>query len=126
VISYEHYRILHELGVIVLFSSLGGAAVLALSGAAGPGTTTRRMLSGLHLLALLLVLVAGFGLASRLDLVAGGLPPWIWGKLAIWLVAAGLPSLLYRKPGSARGVLLLGVPFLAAAAAWLAVFKPGN
>ena len=125
-ISYEHYRILHLVAVIVLFSALGGASVLAMTGGATERTATRRVISGLHGLALLIVLVAGFGLAARLDLATGGLPPWIWAKLGLWAIAGGLLALLYRKPASGRVVLLVVLPLLAAAAAWLAVFKPGN
>jgi len=53
-------------------------------------------------------------------------PGWVIGKLLIWLLAGILLTVPRQKPALARPILLFGLPFLAAAAAWLAVYKPGN
>jgi hypothetical protein len=37
-----------------------------------------------------------------------------------------LLTLPYRRPALARPLLLVGLPLLGAAAAWLAVYKPGG
>jgi hypothetical protein len=63
---------------------------------------------------------------ARLDLLRGGVPGWVIGKLVIWLLAGILLTVPRRRPALARPILLVGLPILAAAAAWLAVYKPGN
>jgi hypothetical protein len=61
---------------------------------------------------------------AELDVVHDGLfPGWIWGKLVIWLLAAGLLTLPYRHPALARPLLFF-LPVLGIAAASLAIFKP--
>jgi hypothetical protein len=126
VISYELYKVIHLVGVIVLFSVLGGAMVHAINGGTASTNAARRIITVLHGIGLILVLGAGFGLLARLDLMNGGVPLWVVGKLIIWLVAGLLLTVPRRKPALARPILLAGLPFLAAAAAWLAVYKPGN
>lgn len=125
-ISYELYKVAHLVGVIVLFSVLGGAMVHAINGGTASTNAARRLITVLHGIGLIVVLVAGFGLVARLDLMNGGIPLWVGGKLLIWLVAGLLLTVPRRKPRLARPILLVGIPFLAAAAAWLAVYKPGN
>ena len=125
-ISYELYKVIHLVGVIVLFSVLGGAMVHAMNGGTASTNAARRIITVLHGIGLILVLVAGFGLLARLDLMNGGVPLWVVGKLIIWLVAGLLLTVPRRNPALARPILLAGLPFLAAAAAWLAVYKPGN
>jgi hypothetical protein len=126
VISYELYKVIHLVGVLMLFSALGGAALLVMHGGAAPGTPARRATALMHGAGLLLALIAGFGLVARLDLFTGGMPPWVAGKLVVWLLAGVALTLPRRKPELARPLLLFGLPLLAAAAAWLAVYKPGN
>jgi hypothetical protein len=124
-ISYEVYKVLHLLGVVCVFAALGGVAVHAANGGQRQGNTLRRVVSALHGLGLLVILIAGFGLLARLELVAGGLPMWVYGKLALWLVAGALLVIPYRRPAAARGTLMFGLPLLGAIAAWLAIYKPG-
>jgi hypothetical protein len=124
-ISYEAYKVLHLLGVVCVIAALGGVAVHAGNGGQRQGNALRRVISALHGLGLLVILVAGFGLLARLDLVSGGLPMWVYGKLALWLVAGALLAIPYRRPAAARGTLMIGLPLLGAIAAWLAVYKPG-
>jgi hypothetical protein len=125
-ISYEAYKVMHLVSVLVLFAVLGGVSVHAMNGGTRSGNTARRSVSALHGVALLVAIVAGFGLVARLDLVTGGIPTWVWGKLVIWVVVGLLLTVPYRSPALARLVLLVMLPLLAIAAAWLAVFKPGN
>jgi hypothetical protein len=124
-ISYEAYKVLHLLGVVCVFAALGGVAVHAGNGGQRQGNALRRVISGLHGLGLLVIIVAGFGLLARLELVSAGLPMWAYGKLALWLVAGALLAIPYRRPAAARGTLMIGLPLLGAIAAWLAVYKPG-
>jgi hypothetical protein len=125
-ISYELFKVAHLVGVIVLFTTLGGAMVHAINGGTASSNAARRLITIMHGAGLVVVIVAGFGLLTRLDLMTGGMPPWVAGKLVIWLLAGLMLTVPRRKPSLARPMLLVGLPFLAAAAAWLAVYKPGN
>jgi hypothetical protein len=125
-ISYELYKVIHLVGVLVLFSVLGGAMVHAINGGTPASNAARRSITLLHGTGLLVILIAGFGLVARLDLLRGGVPGWVIGKLVIWLLAGILLTVPRRRPALARPILLVGLPILAAAAAWLAVYKPGN
>jgi hypothetical protein len=125
-ISYELYKVIHLVAVLVLFSVLGGAMVHAINGGTPATNAARRSITILHGTGLLIILIAGFGLVARLDLLSGGVPGWVIGKLVIWLLAGILLTVPRQKPALARPILLAGLPLLAAAAAWLAVYKPGN
>jgi hypothetical protein len=125
-ISYEAYKVVHLVAVLTLFAVLGGVVMHAVNGGTRAGNLARRATAGLHGTALLVAIISGFGLATRLDLLSGGLPLWIWGKLVLWMLAGALLVLPYRRPALGRPILLFGFPLLAAAAAWLAVYKPGN
>lgn len=124
-ISYEAYKVIHLLAVLMLFAGLGGAMLLAMNGGE-PSPAARRAVSILHSAGLLIILVAGLGLVARLDLMSGGIPPWVFGKLGVWLLAGLVLTIPRRRPAWARPMLWFGLPFLAVAAAWLAVYKPGN
>ncbi len=123
--SYEFYKVLHVVAALLLFAAVGGVAVHALNGGTRESNAARRILATLHGLAMLVLIVAGFGLVARLDLMSGGLSPWVYGKLALWLLAGALLTLPYRRPALARPVLAAGLPLIALLAAWLAVYKPG-
>ena len=124
-ISFEAYKVLHLIGVVAVFAALGGVAVHAGNGGSRPENTLRRVISALHGLGLIVILIAGFGMIARLDLFRGGLPAWVYGKLAVWLAAGALLAIPYRRPAAARGILMIGLPLLGAIAAWLAIYKPG-
>ena len=63
------------------------------------------------------------GMLARLKIVQGGLPPWIYAKLAIWAVMAAMGTLMYRQPVLARW-MLVALPLLGMLASWVAVTKP--
>ena len=116
--SYEFYRVLHIVGIVLLFVSLGALAAIG-------GNTKerlRRFAAIIHGVAVAVILIAGFGLLARLQMF-GGFPPWIWIKLGIWLTLAMAVLPLRRKPEFAPW-LFLAFPLLGGIAAWLAVYKP--
>ena len=126
-ISYQAYKFFHLFGGFLMVVSLGAicALTIAAGGEAANATWTRaRKLAGaLHGVALLIILVAGFGVLARLDL--GGIPVWVWVKLGIWLVLGAAPALVRRQPATATPVLI-AVPCLAALAAAMAIFQIGS
>lgn len=122
--SYLSYKILHLVGIFFVFAALGGLTLRARS---QPETARTRKLAGItHGIALLLVLVSGFGLLARLNVTHAWIfPPWIWGKILVWLLLGVATALVKRKAGW-RGVLWFAWPLLGALAAWLALYKPGG
>lgn len=123
-ISYEAYKVLHLLAVMLLFLSFGGLALHVAAGGTRESNPNRKLVAALHGTAAFLVLLGGFGLLARLGIMGGGFPGWVWIKLAIWLVLAFAVVLPYRRPALARPLFLL-YPVLGGLAAWAAIYKPG-
>lgn len=121
--SHQLYNVIHIIGIILLMSALGGAAVRVMTaGSDAPGT--RRLLAALHGTGVLFVLVGGFGMLARLGFMHGGsFPGWLWVKLAIWGLLAAAPLIPRRRPTWARP-LLLALPLLGGIAAYMAIYKP--
>lgn len=119
-ISYSAYKLLHLLGMMLLFLALGGALIHAANGGNKVSNQARKLVAATHGIALVLLLVAGFGLLARLGVGFGG---WLWGKLAIWLVMGAMLGVAYRMPERAR-MLWITVAALGGVAGYLALFKP--
>ena len=119
---YEFYKVLHIFGLLLTFSGLAGIIAISInqsSVAAG----ARKFIYISHGVGLVILLVAGFGLAARLNLLASGIPTWIWIKLVIWLLIGGIVTLIKRKPQHAWKLYVF-VLLLGTCAAYLAVNKP--
>lgn len=113
--SYETYKILHLIGLVVLFISLGALAFVPLE--------KRKPLMILHGIASIVMLVAGFGLLARLGM-ARDMGTWVYIKIVIWLILGATPVILKKKPALAMPVLLMSIG-LGTLAAYLAIMKPG-
>ena len=109
--SYEFYKILHILSVILVF--------VALTGYVYSGRKTFGMIHGI---ALLTLLVSGFGLAARLGLMSG-LPTWVWIKLTVWVVLGAAIAIAKRKMLSPKIQISLWILF-GFVAVFSAVTKP--
>jgi hypothetical protein len=113
--SYEFYKILHLIGLVALFISIGILAYIPLE--------KRKPFIVLHGVSSLVMFVAGFGLLAKLGM-ARDMGTWTYAKIAIWLVLGATPVVLKRKPELATSVALTSV-VLGALAAYLAIMKPG-
>ena len=109
------YHYLHLIGVILYFTSLGGLFAVA-----GGVTTARKTVAALHGMALLLLLVAGFGWLAR---AGGAYPTWAWIKVGIWLILAVLPMAVKKRWINVGAGVSLGL-LLGLVAAYLGYMKP--
>lgn len=118
---YEVYKILHIFGLLLTFSGLAGLITLSLNKSTIT-PSTRKFLAIIHGVGLLILVVAGFGLAARLNLTSS-FPLWIWLKVAIWILIGGISALIKRKPQWATGLFVV-ILLLGTCAAGLAIHKP--
>lgn len=120
----EFYKVVHLVGIFALFTILGGIALHALNGGTKQTNVGRKLVAALHGVALLVVLVGGFGMLARLGIVQGhSFPVWVWVKIGVWLALPLLGTLPYRKPATAKWVLV-ALPVLGGLAAYMAIYKP--
>jgi hypothetical protein len=122
-IPLETYKVLHILGVLLAFATLGGLTLTVANGATKSTSSVRRLIAITHGVATFIILVGGFGALARLGVAHGNLPGWILVKLACWLVLAVLVAIPYRAPGLAR-VVFWFLPVLGGVAIVMAIYKP--
>lgn len=121
-ISYAVYRLVHILGILVLFLALGGLSIYAANNKGESARRQRRLVMATHGVGLFIILLGGFGMLARLG-INTGLPGWIWAKLTIWVILAAIVALPLRIPALARPLWFL-VPLLGTTAAYIALYKP--
>lgn len=120
---YVAYKLLHYAGLFLLFTSLGGLCAVRLG--QGQGAEGERWLKLLHGMALLMAIVAGFGMLARLGQASPATwPAWAWLKLALWAALGAAPVLIKRAERLA-GLLLVLLPLLGLFGALLVLYKPG-
>jgi hypothetical protein len=113
-IDFSVYKLIHLIGIFALFLSLGAAAVTE--------KAQSRWASPVHGVALLLILIGGFGMLARMG-IHGALPGWVMGKLIIWLLFGGAIAIARRKKLPVGAFVLL-LTILGGIAASLALWKP--
>lgn len=119
--SYEFYKVLHIVSILLVFTSLAGTLTATM--VSDPLQKTLRLpLAILHGVGITTLLVSGFGLAARLGLVQG-LPIWVWVKIAIWLVMGASIALAKRKAKWGLPLLYAWI-ILGGTAAYFAITKP--
>lgn len=119
--SYQFYKVLHILSLMLLFFGFGGLLIAAYA-KIELKKPARIMGFITHGIGLLLLLVSGFGMAARLGMITG-LPTWVHAKIGIWVVLGIAISLVKRKGhiGWPVAILLFG---LGTSAAFIAINKP--
>lgn len=113
------YQVLHIIGIAMVF--LGYGALLARSMAAPDNVSVRKLGSITSGIGLLLILVAGFGLISKLGHSFSD--PWLIVKMVIWLALGGLIVLINRKPQLAVMLWWLLIALAATAAIMVYVVR---
>ena len=112
------YKLLHVIGLMLLFLGLGGM----LLGARSTPDRAPKGTSILHGVGLFVMLVGGFGMMARLG-IHWPWPGWLIAKLGVWLIIGALPVLV-RREVLPRGPAWLIAAALGALAGWLAISKP--
>ena len=120
--SYSFYKILHILGVLAVFMSLGAIALHAMNGG-DKKFANRKWTMIFHGMGIVFILVSGFGLLARIGVTQGGLPGWIYAKLFIWLILSGIIAAIPRMQNSAK-ILWIIVLSLGTLGGYLANYKP--
>lgn len=119
--SHSLYNVVHVVGIVFLMAALGG---MTLGSDAQGARAGRRLAMTFHGVGIFLILLGGFGMLARIGIVQGtSWPGWVWGKVVIWIALGAAAFLPYRFPHTARPLLLL-LPVLGGAAAYLAIYKP--
>lgn len=121
--DYLAIKIFHYIGIMLLFMGLGGMVFASYAGFGPEKKKLRRAAAILHGIGLLLILVSGFTMLSKLNLMHGDPPNWAKAKFVIFLIMGFSISLAARW---SRGIwiLIAGWTLLGAAAAYLALYKP--
>ena len=116
------YKLMHLLGLVLLFQSLGATLFAFLAGSGTSESSHKRMLMSMHGLGLLLLLIGGFGMAARLGIM-GALPAWVWIKIGIWLLLGASLFFVKKKPETAKLWWFLIIA-LGLTAAYMGLFQP--
>jgi hypothetical protein len=118
---YEFYKIAHLIGIVLLFTGLVSLLTMkALNIELTPKAKKFAFIT--HGIGLLFLLVSGFGLMARLQMVRE-MPNWIYVKLGIWFYFGGIIALIKRK-GHFGFKLFWPLLLVFAFAAYLGVTKP--
>ena len=120
---YEIYKVLHYLGLALLFTALGGVALHGANGGTKEDNKNRGLVAATHGIGLVLLLVAGFGMLAKTG--RANPPPWAYIKIAIWMLMGGSLAIINRKPELAK-VMWFVLPILAAVSGYVAISKPGE
>ena len=121
--GYLSFKLVHLLGILFLFSGIGGMFFMSYLESGNSKTGVLRLPRILHGAGLMLILVGGVMMVYSLGLDgAHGVPLWVKLKLLI-LVIFGLLPLLVRRQNGRRFVLPIAL-LLGVAASYLAIFKP--
>jgi hypothetical protein len=121
-VPYTVYKIMHLLGILMLFLAFGGVINHAINGGTKATNTWRLAAALTHGLGLVLALVGGFGLLAKLG-VTWPWPGWVLVKLGIWLLFAAVAGLAARSAVLGKGLWWL-LLLLGALAAYMAGVKP--
>lgn len=107
--SYQVYNLLHVIGIVLAFMSLGALAFHGANGGDKDSNKVKGLIMASHGLGMLLLLVAGFGMLAKLGSMSNGLPGWLHPKLLVWVLVGAAPAVLTRKPewGKAMWFVLL-------------------
>lgn len=87
--SYQFYKMLHVISIVVFFSLFAAAAY------SGQSTKKNKALTGIMLL---IILVGGMGLVAKVGISHGaGWPLWLKAKLGIWFIVGVAGHVIIKR-----------------------------
>ncbi len=89
--SYEIYKIMHIVSIVLFFAIYGMAAVKAVK---NENIKFEKIVTGVLLL---LLITSGMGLGARLGVMKGGWPLWLQIKLGIWFVIGASGHMVLKR-----------------------------
>ena len=116
--SILFYKVLHLIGIIMLFLSIGGAIIRA--AADQKNEKLERFVLINHGVSLLIIVIAGFGLLAKLGMIFTG---WVVVKIIIWVLMGALIMPIKKAPDK-KSVWWFTALVLGAIAAFMAIYKP--
>ena len=119
--GYYIYKLIHLIGVLIVFLSIGGLILYAVGGAEREHPWRKRLFIS-HGTGIFLVLLGGFGLLVKIGILWPW-PGWVAIKLTIWVILAALPGGIVRTPSLAKYLWWLTL-LLGASAIYLVLQKP--
>jgi len=122
-LDHSTWKILHLVGIGLLFMSIGGLSLNALAGGSKESLKGKgwKLVLISREFGIVLTLVSALGMLSGIE--GWSKQGWIHAKFTLWLVIAAMGTIIVRKPQIAKGVWI-ALPLLLGAAAWLAGTKP--
>ena len=112
--DFAFYKLLHIFGAFLVLGVYAALGVWAMNERPSSENKYEKMSMIAHGIGLLVILIGGFGMASKIsdDMMSLG---WIHIKLTLWLALGGGITLLRKKPEYASWILLsaLGLIILA-------------
>ena len=112
--DFAFYKLLHIFGAFLVLGVYAALGVWAMNERPSSENKYEKMSMIAHGIGLLVILIGGFGMASKIsdDMMSLG---WIHIKLTLWLALGGGITLLRKKPEYASWILLsaLGLVILA-------------
>ncbi len=121
-ISYQVYKVMHFVGMFMMFISLGAIFAKMIEGN-WQNFQWRKTVLYTHGIALLMVITGGFGLLARLGIKHAHLPGWAIAKFAIWFLFACMVFILVRKNHWAKYFWFAAI-VLGFSAAVIVLYKP--
>ena len=123
--SYSFYLILHVIGLALTVQAVG-MAIVSSSRSVDSNTddisSARKTIAILHGIGLFLLLLGGFGMLARLEIMFPW-PIWLWVKLVVW-ITFGASTVMIRKRPETSGLWMILSIVLVAIAAVMAIVKP--
>ena len=116
--SLMFYKVLHIIGILMLFLSIGGAIIRASIDQKSEKLEKFVLMN--HGIALIIIVIAGFGMLAKLGMVFTG---WVVVKIIIWLLMGAL-ILPIKKMPEKRTVWWFTALILGGIAAFMAIYKP--
>ena len=116
--SLMFYKVLHIIGILMLFLSIGGAIIRASIDQKSEKLEKFVLMN--HGIALIIIVIAGFGMLAKLGMVFTG---WVVVKIIIWLLMGAL-ILPIKKMPEKRAVWWFTALILGSIAAFMALYKP--